>query len=173
MKVKARAKKIKMLALDIDGVLTDGRIIYDNQGNELKCFNVLDGMGLALLKKTPIKVVLISAKGSQAVLRRAKDIGAVEVRQEAQDKLAELKRIIAKYKISLDEVCFVGDDLADLPVLKRVGLAATVKGACAEAKKCAHYIAKRPGGEGAVREVIELILRAQNIWGRLIKLYTF
>ncbi|MBN3039323.1 MAG: HAD hydrolase family protein [Candidatus Omnitrophica bacterium] len=167
MSVKEKAKKIRMLALDIDGVLTDGRIIYDERGKELKCFNVLDGMGLALLKMTDIKVALITAKGSGAVLRRAKDIGAVEVKQNSLAKGKALSAILKKYKLKNDEVCFVGDDLVDVPALKKAGLAVAVSNSCAEAKKAAHYVTRKKGGKGAVREIIEIILRAQGKWRKV------
>ena len=97
MNIRERAKKIKMLILDVDGVMTDGRIIYDSKGNELKCFNVLDGLGFALLQQTKIKVALITAKSSKAVSRRARDIGAVEVKQNAIDKLKAYNQILKKY----------------------------------------------------------------------------
>ncbi len=171
MTLKQRAKKIKMLILDIDGVMTDGRIIYDSRGNELKCFNVLDGMGLALLNQTKIKVALITAKGSPAVKRRAREIGAVEVKQNSIDKLTALRQILRKYNLSSKDICFVGDDLVDFPVMKRAGLAVAVANACSEAKKVAHYVTKKEGGKGAVREVIEIILRAQNEWRRLTRRY--
>lgn len=169
--MKERAKKVKMLILDIDGVMTDGRIIYDSHGNELKCFNVLDGMGLALLGYSKIKVALITAKASRAVLRRARDIGAVEIKQNSIDKLTSFRQILKKHKLKPEEVCFMGDDLLDLPVLKRAGLGVTVPGACSEVKRAARYITKREGGKGAVREVIEIILRAQGKWYNLIKGY--
>ena len=169
MTIKQRAKKVRMLILDVDGVMTDGRIIYDSRGNELKCFNVLDGMGLALLGQAKIKVALITAKGSKAVLRRARDIGAVEVKRNAIDKLTALSQILRKYKLSNKDICFIGDDLVDLPLIKRAGLAVAVAGACAEVKRAAHYITKTEGGKGAVREVIEVILRSQNSWRRVIK----
>lgn len=171
MTVKQRAKKVKMLVLDIDGVMTDGRIIYDDKGNELKCFNVLDGMGLALLGQTQIRVALITAKGSKAVLRRARDIGAVEVKQNTLNKCAALRQILKKYNLHHEDICFVGDDLVDLPAMRKAGLAVAVANGCCEAKKAAHYVTKRAGGKGAVREVIELILRAQGRWQKLIKRY--
>lgn len=172
MSIKQRARKIKMLILDVDGVLTDGRIIYDSRGNELKCFNVLDGMGLALLGLAKIKVALITAKGSGAVLRRARDIGALEVKQNRLDKLKAFRQILKKHKLTGETICFIGDDLLDLPLMKRVGLACSVPGACSEAKRVAHYITKKQGGKGAVREVVEIILKAQDRWEKLIKKYS-
>ena len=171
MTLRQRAKGVKMLILDIDGVMTDGRIIYDEEGNELKCFNVLDGMGLVLLKQTKIKVALITAKGSKAVLRRARDIGAVEVKQNAIDKLTALRQILKKYNLNNRDICFIGDDLVDLPLMKRAELAVAVRGACAEVKRAAHYVTKKEGGKGAVREIIEIILRAQNSWRKVTSRY--
>ncbi len=169
--MRERAKRVKMLIVDIDGVMTDGRIIYDSKGNELKCFNVLDGMGFVLLGQAKIKVALITAKGSKAVLRRARDIGAVEVKQSAIDKLTAFRQILKKHGLSAKDICFIGDDLLDLPVMKRVGLSVAVPGACPEVKRAARYVTKKEGGKGAVREVIEVILRAQNKWHKLIGKY--
>lgn len=169
--MRERAKKVKMLILDIDGVMTDGRIIYDTRGNELKCFNVLDGMGFVLLGQAKIKVALITAKGSKAVSRRARDIGAVEVKQGAIDKLTAFRQILKKHGLSAKDICFIGDDLLDLPVMKRAGLSVAVPGACPEVKRAARYVTKKEGGKGAVREVIEVILRAQNKWHKLIGKY--
>ncbi|MCQ9208546.1 MAG: HAD-IIIA family hydrolase [Omnitrophica bacterium] len=169
MTVKQRAKRVKMLILDVDGVMTKGEIIYDSRGRELKCFNVFDGMGLALLHQAGIKVALITAKVSGAVLKRGRDIGAVEVKQGAIDKIVPFRQILKKYKLSTKETCFIGDDLLDLPILKRAGLACAVANACSQVKKLSHYVTKKEGGRGAVREVIEIILRAQNKWHKLIK----
>ena len=171
MTIKQRAKRVKMLILDIDGVMTDGRIIYDSKGNELKCFNVMDGAGLVLLNQTKIKVVLITAKGCGAVLRRARDIRAVEVKQNAVDKLTVFNQVLKKYSLNNKDICFIGDDLVDMPVMRRAGLAVAVRNACAEVKKVAHYITKKEGGKGAVREIIEIILRAQNTWRRVTRKY--
>ncbi|MBL7092029.1 MAG: HAD hydrolase family protein [Candidatus Omnitrophica bacterium] len=169
--MRERAKRVKMLILDIDGVMTDGRIIYDSKGNELKCFNVLDGMGFVLLGQAKIKVALITAKGSKAVLRRARDIGAVEIKRNAIDKLTAFRQILKKHGLSAKDICFMGDDLLDLPVMRRAGLAVAVPGACGEVKRAARYVTKKEGGKGAVREVIEVILRAQNKWRKLVGKY--
>jgi len=171
MKIASRAKKVKMLILDIDGVLTDGRIIYDSKGSDLKCFNVLDGMGLALLKRANIKLVLITAKSSKAVVKRAKDIAATEIKLNASDKLTPFRQILKKYKLKEKDICFIGDDLPDLPLTRRAGLSIAVPNACADVKKYAHYITKKEGGKGAVREVVEIILHVQNKWRSAIKKY--
>lgn len=167
--IEERAKKIKLLILDVDGVLTDGRIIYDNFGDEFKCFNVQDGLGFALLHASGIKAVIITAKRSKPVLRRAREMGVVKVYQNAWQKLKVYNHILNKFKLLDEEVCFIGDDLIDAPIMKRVGLAVAVANAVEEVKNCAHYFTRKEGGRGAVREVIEFILKSQNRWSELIE----
>jgi len=166
-----KAKKIRLLLLDVDGVLTDGRIIYDSKGRDSKFFDVHDGMGVYLLRKAGIKTILITAKGSRAIKPRAKDMRVEEVYEDVSPKTAALDKILKKYKVSLDEVCFVGDDLVDLCVIKRVGLAIAVFNACPEIKQNVHYITLREGGRGAIREVSELLLKCQGKWNEAIKPY--
>ena len=129
-------------------------------------------MGFVLLHQSKIKVALITAKGSKAVLRRAREIGAVEVKQNATDKLKAFNQILKKHRLRAQDTCFIGDDLVDLPVMKRAGLAVAVTNACSEVKRAAHYVTKKEGGKGAVREVIEIILRAQDIWRRVTKQFS-
>jgi 3-deoxy-D-manno-octulosonate 8-phosphate phosphatase (KDO 8-P phosphatase) len=167
--IEERAKKIKLLILDLDGVLTDGRIIYDNFGDEFKCFNVQDGLGFSLLHTSEIKAVIITAKKSKSVLRRAREMGVVKVYQNVWQKLKIYERILKKFKFEDSEVCFIGDDLIDIPILKRVGLAVAVANGVQEVKDCAHYVTQREGGKGAAREVIEFILKSQNLWSELIE----
>lgn len=169
--LEERAKKIKLLILDVDGVLTDGRIIYDNFGDEFKCFNVQDGLGFSLLHASPILAVIITAKRSKPVLRRAREMGVVKVYQNAWQKLKVYERLLRKFKLRDYEICFIGDDLIDLPILKRVGLAVAVANGVKEVKDCAHYVTQREGGKGAAREVIELILKSQNLWDGLLEKY--
>lgn len=169
--VEERAKKIKLLISDVDGVLTDGRIIYDNFGDEFKCFNVQDGLGFALLHASGIKAVIITAKSSKAVLKRAREMGVVKVYQNVWQKLKVYRGLLKKFKLQDCEVCFIGDDLIDLPILKKVGLAVAVANAVQEVKNCAHYLTRKKGGQGAVREVIELILKSQNLWEGLMDKY--
>lgn len=166
-----KAKKIKLLLLDVDGVLTDGRIIYDSRGHDMKFFDVHDGLGVYLLKKAGIKTILITAKGSRAIKPRAKDMQATEIIADISPKSAALDKLLKKYKVDVSEVCFVGDDLVDLCLMKRVGFAIAAFNACAEIKKGADYITSREGGRGAVREVAELILKAQDKWKTLVGLY--
>lgn len=169
--LKEKAKKIKLLLLDVDGVLTDGRIIYDSRGHDMKFFDVHDGLGVYLLKKAGIPTILITAKGSRAIRPRARDMGVEAVFENILPKSAILDKILKKYKVNIDEVCFVGDDLVDLCLMKRVGFPVAVFNACPEIKQQAGYITLREGGRGAVREVAELILKAQGKWFEALKSY--
>ena len=166
-----KVKKVKVLLLDVDGVLTDGRIIYDSHGRDLKFFNVHDGMGVYLLKKAGIATLLITAKGSRAIKPRARDMGVDAVFKNISPKTRVLQKILKKYRINKEELCFVADDLVDLGLMREVGLPIAVANACAEIKKAATYITSREGGKGAVREVAELILKTQGKWDELIKTY--
>lgn len=168
--IEERAKKIKLLILDVDGVLTDGRIIYDNFGDELKCFNVHDGFGMTLLSRAGIKSVIITAKKTKIVARRAKDMHVAKVYSDYK-KLKIYEKVIKKFRVKDEEVCFMGDDLIDLPVLKRVGLSVAPPEAIEEVKNSCHYITKNSGGKGAVRELIEIILKSQNLWDEVISKY--
>lgn len=169
--IKERASKIKLLLLDVDGVLTDGRIIYDSKGRDSKFFDVHDGLGVYLLSKAGIKTVLITAKGSATIKHRARDMRVAEVFSDVSPKSAMLGKLTKKYNVSEDEVCFVGDDLVDLGLMKRVGFGIAVFNACAEIKSAALHITTKHGGRGAVREVAELILKSQGKWEDIIKFY--
>jgi len=166
-----KVKQIKLLLLDVDGVLTDGRIIYDSRGRDSKFFDVHDGMGVYVLSKAGIKTILITAKGSRTIKPRAKDMRVAEVFADVSPKSAVLDKITKKYSVTLEEICFVGDDLVDLCLMRRVGFPIAVFNACPEIKRSAMYITLREGGRGAVREVAELILKTQGKWQDIIKLY--
>lgn len=166
-----KLKKIKILLLDVDGVLTDGRIIYDSKGRDSKFFDVHDGLGVYLLRKAGIKTILITAKSSRTILPRARDMRVEEVFADVSPKTKALDRIIKKYKVMPEELCFVGDDLVDLCLMKRVGFSVAVFNACQDIKKAAAYITIRHGGRGAVREVCELILKAQGKWPDTLAYY--
>jgi len=166
-----KIKKIKVLLLDVDGVLTDGRIIYDSRGRDLKFFDVHDGMGVYLLKKCGIPSVLITAKGSRTIKPRAKDMRVDIVFEDVSPKTRVLNRILKRYNASPEELCFVGDDLVDLCLMKKVGLAVAVSNACQEVKDVSGYITLREGGRGAVRELAELILKVQGKWKEALKAY--
>lgn len=166
-----RAKKVKLLLLDVDGVLTDGRIIYDSRGRDSKFFDVHDGLGVYVLHKSGIKTVLITAKSSKTIFLRAKDMRVAEVFADIFPKTAVLEKILKKYGVTLDEVCFVGDDLVDLSLMRKVGLPVAVANGAREIKEAASFVTSRSGGRGAVREVAELILKSQGKWEDILKFY--
>jgi len=166
-----RAKRVKLLILDIDGVMTDGRIIYSVYGDELKFFDVQDGFGITLLSRAGIKSFIITAKRSRIVKLRGRDLKITKVYQGFKDKLIPFNRIMSSFKVAAEDICFIGDDLIDIPILKRVGLAVAVPNGAAEAKKCAHIITEKTGGRGAVREVCDLILKSQGKWDEVTKQY--
>jgi len=169
--LREKARKIKLLLLDVDGVLTDGRIVYDSRGHDMKFFDVHDGMGVYALRRSGIKTVLITAKGSRAIKPRARDMQVEEVFSNVSPKTAVLDKILKKYKVDISEVCFAGDDLVDLCLMKKVGFPIAVFNACPEIKQVATYVTIRPGGRGAVREIAELILKSQGKWNDILKLY--
>ncbi|MDD4899288.1 MAG: HAD-IIIA family hydrolase [Candidatus Omnitrophica bacterium] len=169
--ILVKVKKVKLLLLDVDGVLTDGRIIYDSRARDSKFFDVHDGLGVYLLSKAGIKTVLITAKGSRTIKPRARDMRVAEVIADVSPKSAALTGILKKYHVNADEICFVGDDLVDLCMMKRVGFPIAVFNACPEIKQAASYITLRQGGRGAVREVAELILKTQGKWQEIISGY--
>lgn len=156
-------KKVKLLILDVDGVLTRGEIIYDDRGRELKIFNVKDGLGVFLLKKAGIKTVLLSAKNSPLLRKRGKDMRVAETIGGRLPKEKALRYIKRKYKVKENEICFIGDDLIDLGLIKKVGLGVAVSDAHQAVKKAARFVTTKCGGEGAVREVVDLIIRAQGL----------
>ena len=169
--LKERAKKIKILLLDVDGVLTDGRIIYDSKGRDSKFFDVHDGLGVYCLHKVGIKTIIVTAKSSAAIKPRAKDMCVAEVLAGISSKSAVLDKILRKYTVTKEEVCFVADDLVDLGLMKRVGFPVAVFNAAPEIKQIAAYITIKHGGRGAVREVAELILKSQDKWKETIRFY--
>lgn len=166
-----KAKKVKLLLLDVDGVLTDGRIIYDSAGRDSKFFDVRDGLGVTVLNKAGIKTILITAKGSKAIGPRARDMLVDAVYENILPKSVVLDRILKKYKVSSEEICFIGDDLVDLSIMKRVGFPVAVFNSCAQLRRVASYITFKEGGRGAVREVAELILKSQGLWEKILKIY--
>jgi len=159
-----RAKRIKAVVLDIDGVMTDGRIIYSIYGDELKFFDVQDGFGITLLQRAGIKTFIITAKKSRIVGTRARDMKVTKTYQGYHDKLMPFNDMLRRFRLSPGEICFIGDDLIDIPVLKRAGLAVAVPNAVEEVKASAHYVTHKAGGRGAVREICDLIIKAQGKW---------
>jgi 3-deoxy-D-manno-octulosonate 8-phosphate phosphatase (KDO 8-P phosphatase) len=163
--------KIRLLLLDVDGVMTDGRIIYDDQGSELKAFDVRDGHGIKLLQRAGVRVGIITGRQSTVVDRRAEELGIDLVYQGAKDKLVPFREILHKTGLKAEEVAYVGDDLPDLPVLRRVGFAATVADAMDEVKPYVHYVTTHSGGRGAVREICDLLLRESGRWENVTARY--
>ena len=168
---KKRALKVRLVLLDVDGVLTDGRITYEGDGPEIKSFDVRDGQGVKFLKEGGIEVGILSARSSRAVSRRARELGIRLVRQGIKDKGTELAAIAKRKNLSGEEIAFLGDDWADLPVFQRVGLAIAVADSIPELKRTAHFVTGAPGGRGAVREAAEAILKAQGKWARITEKY--
>ncbi len=156
------AKEIRLLLLDVDGVLTDGSVVYAQSGSELKSFNTKDGFGIRLLQEAGVEVGLITARSSEAVQRRAQDLKLAHVYQGVRNKIDIFARILAEQQLVAKEVAYMGDDWLDLPLLSRVGLAVTVADAVAEVKAVVHYVTRREGGRGAVREVCDLIIEARG-----------
>jgi 3-deoxy-D-manno-octulosonate 8-phosphate phosphatase (KDO 8-P phosphatase) len=149
--VKERAKNIRLLILDVDGVLTDGRLYFDAKGEALKVFHVRDGHGIKMLQKAGIEVAFLSGRRSDAAYHRAKELGVNRFHEGLRDKVAVLEEIMAAMKIDAAAVAAVGDELVDLPLMRRVGLGVAVADAAPEVKAAAHLVTNLPGGQGAVR----------------------
>jgi 3-deoxy-D-manno-octulosonate 8-phosphate phosphatase (KDO 8-P phosphatase) len=156
--------KIKVVAMDVDGTLTDGRIIMDSNGTEFKNFDVQDGFGIVFLKKCGIKTVIISARHSDVVAYRAKDLKIDKIYVGVYPKLSAYENMLEEFNVPDQEVCFIGDDVADIGIMRRCGFAVAVANAVFEVKQIAHHVTSKRGGKGAVRETIELILQAQGHW---------
>ena len=166
-----KAKKIKWFVFDVDGVLTDGKIIYDSEGKEIKMFCVKDGIGIHMLNMVGIKTAIITGRSSEIVEKRARELNITEVFQNSSNKLTHYNELKEKYNLKDEEILYIGDDIVDIPVLKRVGFGATVPSAPEEVKKYAIYITNKEGGNGAVREVIDLVLKIQGKYDEIIKKY--
>jgi 3-deoxy-D-manno-octulosonate 8-phosphate phosphatase (KDO 8-P phosphatase) len=166
-----KIKSVAVLILDVDGVLTDGGIIFDDDGRETKRFDVRDGHGLKMLMRYDIEVILLTGRTSKVVERRAADLGIKDVYQGVRNKLEVFEEILRKRAISNEAAAFMGDDVMDVPVLRRVGFSATVADAMEDVKKVVDYVSEKPGGRGAVREVCEIILNAKGKWSEVATFY--
>jgi len=164
-------QKIKLLVLDVDGVLTSGQIIFGRDGEIMKKFHAQDGLGITLAHKAGLHIAIITGRESQMVNLRSAELNIKDVYQGSMNKTQALAELMAKYKLTLDQVAYVGDDLNDLPVLIRVGLPCAVANATPEVKQYAQLVTNHAGGSGAVREVIEYILKAQGKWESIINTY--
>jgi 3-deoxy-D-manno-octulosonate 8-phosphate phosphatase (KDO 8-P phosphatase) len=160
--IQGRAQGIRLLVLDVDGVLTDGRLYYAEDGAELKAFHIQDGLGIKLLRGSGVEVAIITGRTSGAVTHRATNLGILHVLQGVEDKLLALQQLREGLAIDWGNIAAMGDDLPDLPILRRCGLALTVPDAPALVRRHAHYVTQRSGGAGAVREACELIMKART-----------
>ncbi|MEE8484550.1 MAG: HAD hydrolase family protein [Nitrospinota bacterium] len=163
--LSGKAKGIRLIALDVDGVLTDGRIIIDGEGTESKNFHVRDGLAIALALRNGMKIALISGRYSKVVEIRAHELGIRDIHQNASDKLKIFNAVLEKHGMAYSEAAFMGDDINDLPVLEKAGLSAAPADADENVKKKVDIVTKKNGGHGAVREVVEFIMTAQKTWG--------
>lgn len=166
-----KAKGVRLIALDVDGVLTDGSVTISSSGEEIKSFNILDGMGIRFAINCGLTVAVISGRASLPVEQRMKDLGVSEIVQGAKNKAAALKDLCSKYSLHPDEVAFVGDDVNDLPAFHTAGLRIAVANACQEVKNASDFVTQNSGGHGAVREAIEALLKAQGRWEKAVRDY--
>lgn len=164
-------KNIKLLILDVDGVLTNGGIIYTDDAIETKIFNVRDGLGLRLLMNAGIQVGIITGRASKALRSRCADLGIEHLYEGAGDKVPALDDVLRKTGVSKEETAFIGDDLPDLPVLTKVGVPIAVGDAADEVKQHAAVVTRANGGDGAVREISEAILKARGLWGGIVETF--
>ena len=171
MKLDARMQSIELILSDVDGVMTDGGITYDNQGIETKTFHVRDGMGIKLWQKTGHRFGVITARSSHIVKLRMDELGVDFIRQGTDQKLAAAQQIIEELNLETQNVCYIGDDLTDVGLMKSVGMSASVADAADDVKKVADYVTKSAGGKGAIRELIEMILKSQKRWNELLQSY--
>ncbi len=162
MQLSERIKPLRLVAFDVDGVLTDGGLYLSDSGEEFKRFNSLDGHGLKMLKASGVELAIITGRTSRCVELRAKNLGITHLYQGIEDKLAAMQSLLADLKLAPEAAAFMGDDVVDLPVMRRVGVALSVPGAPQIVRDHAHYVSQREAGQGAVREVCEMILAAQG-----------
>jgi len=161
---KEKAAEIKLFILDVDGVLTDGRIVINDLGQEIKTFDAKDGYGLVRLIKAGIDVIIISGRKSRAVEYRAENLGIQEVYQGVNDKKTLYHDLLKQKGILKNQACCIGDDIPDIPMLRDAGLSVAVADAVKEVREMADYVTKKKGGNGAVREICELILKSKSLW---------
>jgi YrbI family 3-deoxy-D-manno-octulosonate 8-phosphate phosphatase len=171
MKIESLAERVELIMSDVDGVMTDGGVVFDNQSIETKRFHIRDGMGIKLWRRAGYRFAMVTGRSSHIVRMRAAELGVDIVRQGAEDKLAVAEQIVAEARLTPQQVCYIGDDLPDLPAMRYVGFAVAVADGSEDVRRGAHYVTTMPGGCGAVRETIELILKAQRRWEDLIQKY--
>lgn len=171
MKIADRCKKIRLILSDVDGVLTDGRVIFDNQGIESKQFHIRDGQGIKAWQQAGYQFGIVTGRTSHIVQIRATELGVSLVRQGFDAKLPPVLDLLNETGNTMESLCYIGDDLPDLPIVQQAGLGVTVADGCEELRQAAHYITKTNGGQGAVRELIEMILKAQGLWNDVVARY--
>lgn len=171
--LKEKAEKIKLIILDVDGTLTDGNIYLDNNGNEMKAFNVKDGFAIAQAIKHGIIFVIVTGRSSELVVNRARELKITEVHQGIKNKTKKINEILEKYDILNEELAYIGDDINDFPAMKLAGFKGVPFDGVQELKEIADFISSACGGKGAVREFVETILRAKGIWNKIIESYSF
>lgn len=166
--VQSKAAQLRLMIFDVDGILTDGSLHFSAEGEALKTFNVLDGQGIRLLQDAGVATAIISARQSPVVLKRANDLGITHVRQGIHNKLTAFQELLAELTLAPEQCGFIGDDVIDLPVLLRAGFSASVPNGHAEVRQRVDYVTTAGGGRGAVREVCDLILKAQNRYNDML-----
>jgi YrbI family 3-deoxy-D-manno-octulosonate 8-phosphate phosphatase len=171
MKLTDVCRRIELILSDVDGVLTDGGILFDNQAIEIKKFHIRDGLGIKLWQQGGFHFGILTARASHIVKVRAAELGVEIVRQGFEAKMPVAREILKQFNLKPDQCCFIGDDLTDLPMIRHMGLGVAVADAVAEVRAAAGYVTKLPGGQGAVRETIEMILKAKGRWEDLIQKY--
>lgn len=167
--VRQRAENIRLVALDVDGVLTDGSLLYNEVGEQLKRFNALDGHGLKMLKQSGIRVALITGRSGPIVTRRAADLGIALVYQDARDKAQLISTVASENGFTLDQIAYIGDDIIDLQAMQKVGLAVSVPHAPIYIQQAAHWVTSVQGGYGAARELADVILASQGLLGPFLQ----
>jgi 3-deoxy-D-manno-octulosonate 8-phosphate phosphatase (KDO 8-P phosphatase) len=166
-----RAARVRLILLDADGVLTDGRLYWAPGGHDGRAFHTRDGLGIRLGQRAGLRFGVISGRECRVVAERGRELSVSEIHQGESDKVGRLREILARLELAAEVVCFVGDDLPDVPVMRQVGLAIAPADAAPEVRSIAHWITERPGGHGAVRDAIELVLRASGKWEQSIEGY--
>jgi len=166
-----KLKAVRLLLLDVDGVLTDGRIIINDAGEETKTFNVRDGHGLKMLQRAGVRIGIITGRHSRVVAHRMRELGIDLVVQGAKDKLLPFRQMLEELSLSPEQVAYVGDDIVDLPILLRVGFSASVADGCVDVRQRVDFVSAFAGGHGAVREICELLLKAQGQWESVMARY--
>ena len=169
MEARDRAQRITLLLSDVDGVLTDGSVVLDNQGIETKQFHIRDGLGIKLWRRAGHPFGMITGRSSHIVRLRAAELHVEIVRQGVDDKQSMVRQVAQEQGATLEQICYIGDDLNDLAVVREVGLGVAVADASDDLRQAAHHVTQTPGGCGAVRELIELILKAQGRWDELVR----